>query len=147
MYEKLKELKEWILNLDYSQIELPAPKEKNIVLGTVDLSRYESNLIISIIPETEEESEQYNFNDGQGIQLEMTVTILCRGQSQEKLVETMSAYTDFILDEIRKDCTLGNIGEGSAIGTRKFYLDAGTVEKQMTASEITLTLLYIRKYE
>lgn len=147
MYEKLKELKEWILNLDYSQIELPAPKEKNIILGTVDLSRYESNLIISIIPENEEESEQYNFNDGQGIQLEMTVTILCRGQSQEKLVETMSAYTDFILDEIRKDCTLGNIGEGSAIGTRKFYLDAGTVEKQMTASEITLTLLYIRKYE
>ena len=99
------------------------------------------------IPETEEESEQYNFNDGQGIQLEMTVTILCRGQSQEKLVETMSAYTDFILDEIRKDCTLGNIGEGSAIGTRKFYLDAGTVENQLTASETTLTLLYIRKYE
>lgn len=147
MYAKLKELKEWILNLDYSQIELPAPKEKNIVLGTVDLSRYESDLIISIIPETEEESEQYNFNDGQGIQLELTVTILCRGQSQEKLVETMSAYTDYILDEIRKDCTLGNIGEGSAIGTRKFYLDAGTVENQLTASETTLTLLYIRKYE
>lgn len=147
MYEKLKELKEWLLTLDYSQINLPAPKEKNIVLGTVDLSRYESNLIISIIPENEEESDQYNFNDGQGIQLEMTVTILCRGQSQEKLVETMSAYTDFILDEIRKDCTLGNIGEGSAIGIRKFYLDAGTVENQMTASETTLTLLYIRKYE
>ena len=147
MYEKLNELKDWLLSLDYSKIGLPAPAEKNIILGTVDLSRYESDLIISIIPETEEESEQYNFNDGQGIQLEMTVTILCRGQSQEKLVETMSAYTDYILDEIRQDCTLGNIGEGSAIGTRKFYLDAGTVENQLTASETTLTLLYIRKYE
>lgn len=147
MYEKLNELKDWLLSLDYSKIGLPAPAKKNIVLGTVDLSRYESDLIISIIPETEEESDQYNFNDGQGIQLETTVTILCRGKNQEKLVQVMSAYTDFILDEVRKDCTLGNIGEGSAIGTRRFYLDAGTVEKQLTASETTLTLLYIRYFE
>lgn len=145
MYTKLEELKDWLLELDYTGSNLSAPAAKNVVIGTVDLSRYESNLVISIIPENEEESEQYDFSEGQGVQLEVTVTILCRGAKQETLIKRISDYTDLICNSIRKDCTLDNIVEGSAIGTRKFYLDAGTVEQQMTASEITLTLLYIKK--
>lgn len=144
MWEKLQELKQWLLSLDYG--ELAAPKEKNIVVGVVDLSRYESNLIISLIPENTEDSNEYDFEDGQSQQLEITMTLLVRGDNQTTLISKMSKYVELLEDSIHQDCTLNGIGEGSALGTRKYYLDAGAVENQLVATEITLTILYIKKF-
>lgn len=146
MWELINGLKEWLMGLDYESIGLPAPAEKNVALGKVDLTRYESPLVVSIIPETEENSDQYDYNNGQALQLNVTVTYICRGAEKEKLIENMSKYSELVCDSINKECTLGGIVSGSGLGQRTFFTDAGTVEAQLTAVEIALTLLYIKEF-
>ena len=40
-------------------VTLPQIAEKNIVFGTVDLSRYEAGVIVSILPETQQPDEEF----------------------------------------------------------------------------------------
>lgn len=146
MWELINDLKDWLKGLDYTSIGLPAPTNKNIALGKVDLTRYESPLVVSIIPETEDNSDQYDYASGQAYELKVTVTYICRGAKKEKLIENMSKYCELVCDSINKDCTLGGIASGAGLGQRSFFTDAGTVEAQLTAVEIELTLLYIKEF-
>lgn len=140
MWELITGIKNWLLGLNWGS--LAAPKIKDVVIGIVDLSRYESNFIISILPEEESEAEGESLIDGDYVKQYVTLTILLRGKSNEKLAEDICKYSDFICKQIRDDCELNGLVAGSGLGDRKFYLDAGTVEKQMAAVEIPLTLLY-----
>jgi len=146
MIEQLKKIKEWLLSLDYGSLDEPA--ERDIVCGIIDLSRYESNLLISLLPDDEDHASdsENDFIDGQGYKLGATITVLCRGADQETLLERISDYCDLICTSIDKDCSLDDNFTGSSIGTRKYYIDAGAVENQMTAVEIPLTLLYEHVY-
>lgn len=121
-------------------INLPNFTEKNIVLGVVDLSRYENNVIVSVIPDEEQDAEE-SFS-GQGINLSFTITILCRGKKQENLIKQISEYTKQICNVFRKDCTLGGLADNSKLEKRKYYLDAGATAEQMVAVEIPMTILY-----
>lgn len=140
MWELLNGIKSWLLAINWGS--LAAPKQKDVVIGVVDLSRYESNLLISLLPEEESEADDGKFIDGDYVEQSVTLTVLLRGKSNEKLCEGICKYSDLICQKIRDDCELSGIVVGSGLGDRKFYLDAGTVEKQMTAVEIPLTLLY-----
>lgn len=141
MWELLKSIKDWLISLDWGTLQ--APTSKNIALGVVDMSRYESNLIVSILPEEEEEAEENEeFIDGEYVKQSVLVTVFCRGKDQDKNTENICKYSDFISDKVRSDCELGGICQGSGLGTRKFFLDAGAVGEQLTAVEIPLTILY-----
>lgn len=144
MWEILNGLKNWLLSIDYGT--LPAPKSKDIIAGQIDLSRYESKILISLIPEDEDDAtaDEYNFIEGDGLKQVITITVLCRGESQNKLIEKISKYNEVICDAIRNDSELGGIASASGIDTRKFYLDAGAVSEQVTAVEIPLTILYMK---
>lgn len=138
MWEILEKIKEYLLKMDFTN--LPNFTEKNIVLGVVDLSRYENNVIVSVIPDEEQDAEE-SFN-GQGINLSFTITILCRGKKQENLIKQISEYTKQICDVFREDCTLGGLADNSKLEKRKYYLDAGATAEQMVAVEIPMTILY-----
>lgn len=138
MWEILEKIKEYLLKMDFTN--LPNFTEKNIVLGVVDLSRYENNVIVSVIPDEEQDAEE-SFN-GQGINLSFTITILCRGKKQENLIRQISEYTEQICSVFREDCTLGGLADNSKLEKRKYYLDAGATAEQMVAVEIPMTILY-----
>lgn len=138
MWEILEKIKEYLLKIDFTNI--PNFTEKNIVLGVVDLSRYENNVIVSVIPDEEQDAEE-SFS-GQGINLSFTITILCRGKKQENLIKQISEYTKQICNVFREDCTLGGLVDNSKLEKRKYYLDAGTTAEQMVAVEIPMTILY-----
>ena len=146
MIKELNKIKDFLLELDYGELEAPA--ERDIICGIIDLSRYESNILISLLPDDEEHASESDndFIDGQGYKLGATVTVLCRGAEQEKLLERISDYCELICTSIDQDCSLNDRFTGSAIGIRKYYIDAGAVENQMTAVEIPLTLLYEHEY-
>lgn len=146
MIKQLHKIKDWLLDLDYG--ELPAPAERDIICGVIDLSRYESNILISLLPDEEDHAtdSENDFIDGQGYKLGATVTVICRGAEQEKLLERISDYCELICTSLDNDCSMGDRFTGTGIGTRKYYLDAGAVENQMTAVEIPLTLLYEHVY-
>ena len=40
-----------------NDVSLPAIAAKNIIIGTVDLSRYEAPVVVSILPETQSQEE------------------------------------------------------------------------------------------
>lgn len=138
MWEILEKIKEYLLKIDFTNI--PNFTEKNIVLGVVDLSRYENNVIVSVIPDEEQDAEE-SFS-GQGINLSFTITILCRGKKQENLIKQISEYTKQICNVFREDCTLGGLVDNSKLEKRKYYLDAGATAEQMVAVEIPMTILY-----
>lgn len=138
MWEILEKIKEYLLKMDFTN--LPNFTEKNIVLGVVDLSRYENNVIVSVIPDEEQDAEE-SFS-GQGINLSFTITILCRGKKQENLIKQISEYTKQICNVFREDCTLGGLADNSKLEKRKYYLDAGATAEQMAAVEIPMTILY-----
>lgn len=148
MWELLTGLKDFIIGLssEFTAKGIPAVTNKDIVLGTVDLSRYENKVLVSILPETSEDSDKYDFNDGAAIQQEITVSFLLRGVTYDSLIERMSKYSEIFTNAVRKDCTLDGLVEGSGLGATKFFCDAGAVEKQMTASETSLTLLYVKHF-
>lgn len=138
MWEILEKIKEYLLKMDFTN--LPNFTEKNIVLGVVDLSRYENNVIVSVIPDEEQDAEE-SFS-GQGINLSFTITILCRGKKQENLIKQISEYTKQICSVFREDCTLCGLVDNSKLEKRKYYLDAGATAEQMVAVEIPMTILY-----
>lgn len=138
MWEILEKIKEYLLKMDFTN--LSNFTEKNIVLGVVDLSRYENNVIVSVIPDEEQDAEE-SFS-GQGINLSFTITILCRGKKQENLIKQISEYAKQICSVFREDCTLGGLVDNSKLEKRKYYLDAGATTDQMVAVEIPMTILY-----
>lgn len=144
MWEVLEKLKEWILaqNDVFTAAGLKALKEKDIVIGVIDLSRYDNEVLISLYPETSSDTDEYDFQDGQGLQQEVLVTVLIRKGKYETLIEKMCKIESLFCHQIREDVTLDGNFNGCGLGERKFYLDAGAIENQMTAVEIPLTLLY-----
>lgn len=114
-------------------------EERNIVFGSVDLSRYDAKIICAVIPESEEEDESeigaYKKTS------DFTVSFLCKGYAQEVLVRQMCRYGAAFRRAVLDDVSLGQTVEQTEVGRRDFFTDAGTVEKQMTAVEISLSVV------
>lgn len=146
MEEIFNNIKQFILNTVNGYITALADETtpmnailgKNIVFGSVDLSRYDSKIICSVIPESQEENEEEI--GSYKITSDFTVSFLCRGYQQDVLVRQMCRYGAAFRRAVLDDVSLGQTVEQSEIGRRDFFTDAGTVEKQMTAVEIGLTV-------
>ncbi|MBR1722453.1 MAG: hypothetical protein IJ727_08265 [Treponema sp.] len=115
-------------------------KEKDIVFGAVDLSRYSSaNVVCAVVPENQEddESEVGAYKIGS----EFTVSFFCKGYPQDELVRQMCRYGEAFRRAVLDDVSLGQRVESAEIGRRNFFTDAGAVGKQLTAVEIELTVM------
>ena len=124
-------------------VTLPQIAEKNIVFGTVDLSRYEAGVIVSILPETQQPDEE--FINGFSDRSEFTVTFLFQKEKYSLLVKRMFRYAKAFRTAQAKNPELNNVDGTTELGVEEseitqiqFYPDTGAVAQQMTAFEISL---------
>lgn len=147
MEEIFRNIKDFILNTvngyitELADEETPMNEitEKNIVFGSVDLSRYNSKIVCSILPDSQEEDEEEI--GSYKITSSFTVTFLCKGYPLEVLVRQMCRYGVAFRRAVLDDVSLGQTVEQAEINRREFFTDAGTVEKQVTAVEIGLAVI------
>lgn len=132
----LEDVNAELSGLESEGVTLPQIAESNIVLGTVDLSRYESKVIVSILPETQEPDEEYinGFSD----RSEFTVTFLFQKEKYPLMVKRMFRYAKAFRKAQAKNSDFDNSVEDSEITQIQFYPDTGAVPQQMTACEISL---------
>lgn len=132
----LEDVNAELSGLESEGVTLPQIAESNIVLGTVDLSRYESKVIVSILPETQEPGEEYinGFSD----RSEFTVTFLFQKEKYPLMVKRMFRYAKAFRKAQAKNSDFDNSVEDSEITQIQFYPDTGAVPQQMTACEISL---------
>ena len=132
-----------LTELSSEGVTLPAITEKNIVFGTVDLSRYESAVVVSILPESQEPDEE--FINGFSDRSEFTVTFLFQKDKYSTLVKRMFRYAKAFRTAQAKNPELNNIDGTAELGVEEseitqiqFYPDTGAVAQQMTAFEISI---------
>lgn len=115
-----------------------APRDIDIVLGTVDLSRYENNIVVSIIGDSSDDT--YLSIGDLETEHQLTVTFLCRGYSPEVLAKQCCRYAEGFRRLIIADQTMESAVDASAVGERRYYPDCGAVEEQMSAAEISVSV-------
>lgn len=125
--------------LESEGVTLPTITAKNIVFGTVDLSRYESPVVVSILPETQ--SQEEGFIDGTAWRSDFTITFLFQKAVYPLLVKRMCRYSNAFKTALAKNPDFDGNVEESELEQIQFYPDTGAVEHQMTASEITLNVI------
>lgn len=132
----LEDVNAELAGLESEGVSLPQIAEKNIVFGTVDLSRYESAVVVSILPETQEPDEE--FINGFSDRSEFTVTFLFQKDKYPLLVKRMFRYVKAFRKAQANNPDFDDSVEESEITQIKFYPDTGAVAQQMTAFEISL---------
>ena len=141
-----EEIKDFILanvnaelpRLAETGLTLPAITKDNIVFGTVDLSRYEVPVVVSILPETQE--PEPGFIDGTSQKSEFTITFLFQKATYKVLVKRMCRYAKAFWLAQSQEPDFGDIEE-SEITEIQYYPDTGAVAQQMTAFELTLDVI------
>ena len=117
-------------------VTLPAVEAKNIVFGTVDLSRYERPVVVSILPEQQEPDEGYI--DGFSDRSEFVVTFLFQKEKYSTLISRMCRYSKAFCTAQAKNPSMSDAIEESEITQIDFFPDTGAVPQQMTAFEINM---------
>ena len=120
-------------------VTLPAVDANNIIFGTVDLSRYEKAVVVSILPEQQEPDEGYinGFSD----RSEFVVTFLFQKEKYPLLVSRMCRYAKAFRIAQAKNPSMSDQIEESEITLVDFFPDTGAVPQQMTAFEINLAVV------
>lgn len=132
----LEDVNAELAGLESEGVTLPEIAEKNIVFGTVDLSRYESAVVVSILPETQQPDEE--FINGFSDRSEFTVTFLFQKDKYPLLVKRMFRYAKAFRLAQAKNPDFDDSVEESEITQIQFYPDTGAVAQQITAFEISL---------
>ena len=140
-------IKNFILNdvntelaeLEDHDVTLPPVEEKNIVFGTVDLSRYERPVVVSILPEQQEPDDGYI--DGFADRSEFVVTFLFQKEKYPALVSRMCRYAKAFRIAQAKNPSMSDTIEESEITQIDFFPDTGAVPQQMTAFEINMAVV------
>lgn len=132
----LEDVNAELTGLESEGVTLPQIAEKSIVFGTVDLSRYESPVIVSILPETQEPDEE--FINGFSDRSEFTITFIFQKTAYPLLVKRMFRYAKAFRKAQAQNPDFDNSVEESEITQIQFYPDTGAVAQQMTAFEITI---------
>ena len=125
--------------LEDQNVTLPPVEEKNIVFGTVDLSRYERPVVVSILPEQQEPDEGYI--DGFSDRSEFVVTFLFQKAKYPELVSRMCRYSKAFRTAQAKNPSMSDAIEESEITQIDFFPDTGAVPQQMTAFEINMAVI------
>lgn len=135
----LEDVNNELAALSTQDVPLPAITEKNIVFGTVDLSRYESPVVVSILPETQ--SQEEGFIDGAAWRSDFTITFLFQKAAYSLLIKRMCRYSNAFKTALAKNPDFDGEAEETELEQIQFYPDTGAVPQQMTASEITINVI------
>lgn len=119
--------------------------EKNIAIGAVDISRYNSNLSLCVIvPERTELSKSY-IQGSFEVSTTYTISFLFRNKTHSELVEQMENVAEVFLQKVQTNLTLNAEVTNASFDGVEYYYDCGTVEKQATGLDIKMTILETRK--
>ena len=135
----VSKLPDYLTAMSTQDTPLPALTAKDVVFGSVDLLKYRQNVLCAILPESTEDTEGTISDSGQ--QSQFTVAFVCRGQQYEVLVRQMCRYASAFHKMIVENYSLNKKVQNTEMGNTQFFYDPGTVEKQLTACEIDLTVL------
>lgn len=124
--------------IDESGLGVPKFSEKFIVFGAVDLTKYTNKLIVSVLPDNQYEAEGDNgdYRTANGV----TVSFLVTGDIYENLVSQVCFYSEIFCKCLYANAGLDGDEDDVVIGERKYYMDAGTLDRQMTGVEVNLTI-------
>ena len=114
-------------------VTLPAIAEKNIVLGTVDLSRYESPVVVSILPDKVEPID--GDLDGYRDKDKFVVTMIFQKAAYPILVKRMFRYAKALRLAMEKNPSMDGQIDDSGIDGVDFYPDTGDKNQTVTAFE------------
>lgn len=113
--------------------------ENNVIIGSVDLSRFPQKNLCVIVPETMEVVEQY-IDGSFEAKTSFTLSFLFRGEKYAALVEKMETRADEIQKLIMNSLSLENAIISAELEKIEFYYDCGTVENQATGLDIKMTI-------
>lgn len=116
-----------------SGVTLPAIAEKNIVLGTVDLSRYESPVVVSILPDKVEPID--GGLDGYSDRDRFIVTMIFQKAAYPILVKRMCRYAKALRLALEKNANMDGAADDSGIDGVDFFPDTGDKNQSVTAFE------------
>ncbi len=115
-------------------------KEKNIAVGAVDPSRFAgSENYCVIIPETREIIES-EIGGGYTVQTRFTISMMFRGSSYTTLVERMENTAVEIEEVFLNGIDLTDNATEIETGEIQYFYNCGTIEKQATGLDISLTI-------
>lgn len=141
MEQILDGLKAYILENDKSfealatkDVPLDAPKD--VTIGQVDIIKQKSKVLVSLLPETQTPQEGYV--EGSSADNAITVTFICRGYKIDILTRQMMRYAEAFKNICFNDNSLGGVCDDVEIQNVQYYLDAGIMDNQATAVEITI---------
>lgn len=126
--------------LSSGNVQMPLFSDTNIQFGVIDPFKNPSQkMLCSIYPESQKDTE----NDITSIETEstFTVAVICKGELYNILLSQSCRYSNIIMDALFNDYTMNSTVQNVKIGERKFYPDAGLIDKQATAVEIELTVI------
>lgn len=118
------------------QTPMNALTESDIIIGQVDLTKQKSKILCSLIPDTQEPEDAYI--EGTSANNNITVTFICRGAKIDVLIRQMMRYAEAFKNASFEDNSMGGICGDITIESIKYYLDAGIIDNQATAVEITI---------
>ena len=117
----------------------------NVILGQVDLQKYKSNIVVAVVPESQNDEEnEIGYYEQQS---HFVVSFICRGATSEKLAKKMCAYARAFKRAIHIDSSLGDTVDDTQIGDANFFLDAGSIDGQLAAVEIDITVFTSTEYD
>ena len=134
----LQDVNKVLNGLSTQKVPLPALTEKTVVVGVVDLSRFQTKSVCSILPEEQDIDDGYI--NGIGVQSRFTVTLLFQKSDYETEVKQMFRFTAAFRDAWKENPCFNDTIRESTIENIKYYPDAGNVPFQMTAVEITFVI-------
>ena len=123
-------------------VKLPKITDKQIVFGVIDGLKNQQDVVVSVLPESQEEAEEQNIF-AVTMNNNFTITFAFRGEKYDILIKRMCRYTSAFKKALFLEPKLNNTVYDTELGIIKFYGDCGTVEKTMTASEIDLNIYTI----
>lgn len=139
-------IKDCILNAMQPYLDAESPQDERliipqadaIIVGVADLSRYNQKVVCAIVPGKTEESEG-NIADAEE-EHSITVSFMFTGKEYPRLVSGMFRYAEAFKAMLRDNPSMGRQVLSTTIGSTEYFPDAGSIEKQMTAAEIELTV-------
>lgn len=129
----LDDVNDELAGLAEQDVPLPAIAEKNIVLGTVDLSRYESPVVVSILPDKVEPID--GDLDGYRDKDKFVVTMIFQKAAYPILVKRMCRYAKALRLALEKNANMDGAADDSGIDGVDFFPDTGDKNQSVTAFE------------
>jgi hypothetical protein len=120
-------------------VRIPSITQKNVVKYVVDFDKYKSPIEIFILPENEEISYLTQENDD--VAFELTVLIVVRSDSEEKLVKKIMRLSGAFKEMIRRDPYINDsVGDSQVNSVEYFHAIEGN--PGLKGAEIQLQVSY-----